>query len=341
MKHSYVEKWASDKPLLVALVAIEAVSSADELATVVTNAAEGGRYGLQEEAVDLGKWIRLYRGHRRLQRFVLDEIVASLAGLGDEGALSEIVEVLQSSVREKARMEPIELQKEVEEFARNDPEGLQEAVRLGQETARDLFAADDVLDCGGATDDGEWTALLAREETLFFMLVWVPCLLEYGEYPARLMRRARQGEPDALDKLLRLDKRAISDKKIGQEWARASTKRNGSFELMWKALHDPPKEMGAGKVKMVLAGLISACSKFIAEQLKKGSAESGIPVPAALLPLTKRLNGPAIRDLFDAYHKDVTGDRMAQDDDIPKDNEALKKALQRRQKLWDFLWECI
>jgi len=42
MKYSYVENRASDKPLMVASAVIETVSAADELVTVVANAAQGG-----------------------------------------------------------------------------------------------------------------------------------------------------------------------------------------------------------------------------------------------------------------------------------------------------------
>ena len=44
--------------------------------------------------MDVGQWVRFYRGHRRLQRFILDEIVALPAELADEGAPSAIVEGL-------------------------------------------------------------------------------------------------------------------------------------------------------------------------------------------------------------------------------------------------------
>ena len=84
-----VEMWATDKPQMIAALAIEAVSAADELAAVVANAAEGGRYGSVEGTVDLGQWIRFYRGHRRLQRFVLDNILGSPAELMAGGSLTD------------------------------------------------------------------------------------------------------------------------------------------------------------------------------------------------------------------------------------------------------------
>ena len=56
----------------------------------------------------------------------------------------------------------------------------------------------------------------------------VPVLvIEYGEYAPRLMRRARQGNMEAVEKVLWLDKTAIDDPRIAREWQEASRQRSG------------------------------------------------------------------------------------------------------------------
>jgi hypothetical protein len=53
----------------------------------------------------------------------------------------------------------------------------------------------------GVPDSGD---PLGAAENQFFMRVWLPCWMLYGEHPPRLMRRARQGDMNALQDLLRL-----------------------------------------------------------------------------------------------------------------------------------------
>jgi len=53
-------------------------------------------------------------------------------------------------------------------------------------------------------------------EMQFFQRVWMPCLLLYGKYPQRMLRRARAGDRNALTDLLRLDKSVIFDKRIAE-----------------------------------------------------------------------------------------------------------------------------
>ncbi|MBL4702672.1 MAG: hypothetical protein JKX85_15615 [Phycisphaeraceae bacterium] len=54
----------------------------------------------------------------------------------------------------------------------------------------------------------------------YFLLVWIPCLFEYGVFASSLYASCRRGNVDALDKLLRLDPSVMFDCQVAKHITR-------------------------------------------------------------------------------------------------------------------------
>ena len=152
-------------------------------------------------------------------------------------------------------------------------------------------------------------------EASFYYLVIIPCWILYQDYPTRLYRKARQGDYDSLEKLIRLDSLMIHDPSIGKQVHLLKMKRKRlKFEGLFEAVHKRPKSnITRKKMKYAYAGLISAIS-------------SSVKAP---------LSEPQIRALFDAIAQDSLKKDI--DTDLPNGQETFSKAIQRHRKPWQKL----
>ena len=144
----------------------------------------------------------------------------------------------------------------------------------------------------------------------FFQRVWMPCLLLYGEYPQRLLRKARTGNLDALSDLLRLDKSVIFDKRIAEITHRSWVENHARFDEIKKAFSGNIPKPTRPKVKVQIEAMILKVYGL----------------------LDKNLSSTEIRKLFDIVKSAYSGGREIVDTDLPDDSEALRKAVQRRKK---------
>ena len=154
-------------------------------------------------------------------------------------------------------------------------------------------------------------------EMIFFFRVFVPCQLLYGDLPSRLLRSARLGNIDALEKLIRIDKSIIHEPKISAFLHKEGSKINKSkYNHLVDCLKKGPKSKITLKtVKMNFAGFISVISTAFGDKF--------------------RLKEPDIRALFDAVAKDYGKGDI--DIDLPDSPETFGKAIQRERKFWSFI----
>jgi hypothetical protein len=149
-------------------------------------------------------------------------------------------------------------------------------------------------------------------EGSFFVLVTVPCWLLYQIHPSRLYRKARQGNFDALQKLLNLDPLMIHDPMIGKQIQRLRFKNKSRqyerlFEILLKesTIHVTPQQM-----KYALGGFLSAFAQI----------------------LHVRLTAPDIHRLFDAVALDFDG--LHRDSSLPDNNGTFARAIHRYRTDW-------
>jgi hypothetical protein len=150
---------------------------------------------------------------------------------------------------------------------------------------------------------------------LFFYRVCIPCWLLYRQFPPTLLRSARTGNIDSIEKLLRLDSSTIHDPKIAEIYHQEQSKKNKSvYDLMAQSLDKSPRaKITLQKIKMNFAGLLSAYSSAFGQ----------------------RLTEPEIRALFDAISRDSGKGDI--DTDLPDGSEVFSKAIQRERKFWSII----
>jgi hypothetical protein len=158
---------------------------------------------------------------------------------------------------------------------------------------------------GDATPSG-WNAMLNTPEAHFLVRLCLPCLILYREAPGRMLRRARNGDDDAFDALLRLDKSVITDPVLWRRWhAALNDPKPGRRKRFRDAMAGRPlKRFNEKTVRIAFAGLLSQ----IAE--RENCA----------------MTAPEIRDWFASF----TGEGWLSDEVMPG-GEALTKAIQRNR----------
>jgi hypothetical protein len=105
--------------------------------------------------------------------------------------------------------------------------------------------------------------MLMGPEGQFMVRVWLPCVILYRQPPARLLRRARAGDDDAFEALLRLDKSVISDPVLWWRWhAALEDPKPGQRKRFREAIAGRPrKRFNAKTIRIAFAGLLSQLSK--------------------------------------------------------------------------------
>ena len=148
-------------------------------------------------------------------------------------------------------------------------------------------------------------------EQLFFLKVFAPCQFLYKTHPIKLLRKAKNGDIDALEKLMRVDNSIIFEKNISKIYHNSKTKRIITERLDSAFGSTPKGKIDKQKIKMVFTGLISYFSDVLGH----------------------RLNEPEIRELFDRVAKMKKNGDI--DTDIPDSPETFTKAIQRERKFWE------
>lgn len=148
---------------------------------------------------------------------------------------------------------------------------------------------------------------------LFIMKIVLPAWLLYGKNYVAVYRQATQGNLQALEELLRLDKIQIQNPRINKWiYLHACNRNNLKLKTILDAIAGPPrKKISLQRVKYLLAGLISVSSELFGQ----------------------RLTAPEIQSLFDAVAVDYGVDPL-RDPDLPESPEAFSKAIQRERDFW-------
>jgi hypothetical protein len=182
-----------------------------------------------------------------------------------------------------------------------------------------------------AGDDSEFAdvdmLLHEHSEMFFFLTVFVPCLIEYQTFPKELLRQARAGVVDAIEKILRLDASVIHDPAIWQ-WVYGGIggTRRDRERMATSWMRDGIRgKFTLARIKESCAGLISVLSEGLNFCWQENQ-----------LKLRGRLSAQAVRGVFDAVWKDRHGKQHYSGGDpmLPSDLGALKKSIQRNRQPW-------
>jgi len=146
-------------------------------------------------------------------------------------------------------------------------------------------------------------------EPVFLLKIYAFCWLEYGEHFTTIYRKARQGDFEAIEKLLRIDPLILHDKFIREHY---TTAPEAISHLLQTAYNNPRKSiLKVSQIKSSLCGFISAFFEHVGQQ--------------AVTPMQ-------IRELFDSLARDL--ERKSIDEDLPDEYDAFRKAVKRYHKFW-------
>ncbi|MCA9292798.1 MAG: hypothetical protein KDA20_03195 [Phycisphaerales bacterium] len=277
---SLQQLYGSGKPWFFVHAAAQIAASADGIGEVLRLLLDDKRPWLPESQLpSVKEWLSLYRQHRRVQATAFE----AYAG-----------QPLEATMREPSQEE--------QEFL------LRMFIGVSFESKGETFQrAIDGVEDGLAGDDESFDRFTTSSEGLFFFRVWLPCWLVYHKLPGQLLREARLGDDDALDKLLRLDKSVLGDPGIAQRW-HAITLRGSALERrrLVAALKGKPKGSFDGAwVRSGLAGMISQMAKTF-------GCTATAPEIAAIFDAVEQRNGNLV------------------DSKLPV-GESLAKAIQRNR----------
>lgn len=301
-------KWAKDKNLfLVPMYFLIASFSTEALEMIKLN-QKGKMIEGKISLPSVKTWIKLYKNPKRVGRVLLNILIGHNNGSEEKGKFIK-------NINESAL------------FMQKHPEKFKTALEQMSVEERKILYKEFIKECESFNENliNDYLSKPSKKEVfreyfkkpefLFFCRVQAPCFILYGTYPYMLLRQAQNGDDQALEKLIRLDKSIIFEPKISEIIHQAQAlKAQARMSMIKKAFREKPKAiMTLKKVKILLGGLISYFS----------------------IQFNQKLSAAEIRDLFDAISLDTN-------DDIDQDlgnmvGETFEKAIQRSRNFWNII----
>jgi hypothetical protein len=287
-----IKEWAANKPKHIALFAQHSVILIETAFTLLYAIKKNGPFiQLLDEIPPYTKWLKYYRNHNLLKYYFNNTF------LNTDKFFSLFFNYLDT------------FPKKPTSNAKNtfNNKSLEEAYQAGLDVIE--------LELKGNKPEysPERVKSLFQPEFIFLFKVFVPCVFLFREHPTTLYRRARLGDLDALDNLLRIDKAILCDPQISRHIYLASLEKNRTnFDRLAKAVEGSLSgKLDSRKTKFTLAGFLSVFSE----------------------KLGHKLSAPDIRALFDAVAADM-GTGEPNDTDLPDSPEAFALAINRERRFW-------
>lgn len=304
-----VEKWAKDKNPLLAFFATQFVANTRDVHLEFSQIRERRSSNNQFTMPPLPPWFAMYRSHRKLITFLKTIILKSSM------YSKETYECGEAVINE---LTAIGSGKVIKSEHPSTPEGVEKAKNFLQTLLSETFHAlktdfDNTPLAPDVKKDLHETMSEMDLECSFFVLVWAPCSLLYQTHPTRLYRKARQGDIDAIDKLLQIDPLILNEPAIARHIhsLRLNNKQNAYESLLKAPIKPLDAKIKPKRMKPNVAGLVLGFARML-----------NIP-----------LNEQDIRELFHAVAKDKERDEDAIDTDLSYD-QGFFKTTKRNSTSW-------
>ena len=239
-----IEKWIQNKPLFTSTMAIEiALGSSDYF--VALQKIKKGTFDLKFSQIPpIEKWISFYKNHRTHTEGIFADFY-NLGGTAELGVdfqytLIELQKLQNEQIGGSSAPEENKTLRSL-----NDIFEYVIDQTIGREQYLEMFfqeIASGIDNIENTEEDNKIQEIIQHPEMIFFLKVIAPCWLFYRTHPTLLLRKARLGDEDAIDKLLRIDKSVIADPILSKHFAESSFKKNKyDFNTYLKALKNQPK----------------------------------------------------------------------------------------------------
>ena len=312
MQLKNVREWLEDKPwhlgLLSVFLVLERESIYSASASIYNGSVPPGF-----TASEFERWKKLYSSPKQMMRGSLGFMEFSgLEGFQYNKFIASLFAAVNAYIarRDTTGFERIQL-------PNVPPEELQAALRTHLFEKLEAVAFEHARRVGDGADANSPTPADVPVEVGFFFRVWTMCWLVHFEPLVPLFRRARNGDVDALEKLVLLDRNVLQVPRIAKVWARLNEDNESpDFERIHRAMAKQPRlvKYDAYDAKADIAGLIA----------KMGDA-LGHPLTAS-----------QIGELFDALARDLAppGQNVHRDPDISRKSPQWRMAVKRKKAKW-------
>lgn len=289
------KKWAEGKPEDLALLARIIAFSAEGLCQMVQDFYDGGPYSQFLTFPPLDEWHDYYEEPDEIAEFMARFV--SLSPSEYAFSLQQEMNNLTRRINNGENVtEPTGSLNEREENCRSFNESITDV---------------SFEDCPTLSPE-EFVAFYSDPMMNFYVNVSMICDAFYGEGVGELLKKARLGNYDALEKILRLDESMISEPSIAAQVyeLKVEGKKTKYLKLLECLGKRPKLKLTLQKIKYVKAGHISAYSELMG----------------------RKLTEPEIRALFDAVSSDRGNGPI--DTTLPESSETFSKVIQRERVVW-------
>jgi hypothetical protein len=310
VKMKHFRKWAEGKNPSLAAIALTITGFSKVSFEVFESVRKGKRMEGDIPLPSLKTWLKLYNNPKRIGKALLN----ALGNINDETAKE--ADFLKLLNEEAGKMQK-NGEKYKAELGKIPPDERQKIFEDGKRKLEEYLelVINDFVSEPTKKEGTEFIKNLPKPEFIFFMRVLVPCFSLYGIYPVDLLRQAQNGDDDALEKIIRLDKSIIFEPKISEIIHQAQAlKKQERISMIKKAFISKPKvTMNMKTIKCHLGGLISYLS----------------------MAINQKITAADIRLLYDAIALDMN-------DDFDRDlgdmvGEPFEKAIQRSRNFWHII----
>ena len=310
VKMKHFRKWAEGKNPSLAAIALTITGFSKVSFEVFESVRKGKRMEGDIPLPSLKTWLKLYNNPKRIGKALLN----ALGNINDETAKEADFLKLLNEEAGKMQKNGEKYKAELEKIPPDERQKMFEDSKRKLEEYKELVINDFVSE-PTKKEGTEFIKNLPKPEFIFFMRVLVPCFSLYGIYPVDLLRQAQNGDDDALEKIIRLDKSIIFEPKISEIIHQAQAmKKQERMAMIKKAFISSPKvTMNMKTIKCHLGGLISYLS----------------------MAINQKITAADIRLLYDAIALDMN-------DDFDRDlgdmvGEPFEKAIQRSRNFWHII----
>lgn len=309
MKLRNTRKWAEGKPVLLAAMSAELAFMAEQAYGLMMALRHSSEFRSAFRIENPQAWLTLYRRHRFIEMTFIREHLGMCESFTPPGLMRDALGTYAETGKVPVCSVPQEcVIEQLEAVERTLSDGIWRNIE------------DDLRRRRTESDEQrleEWRNLSSQEST-FWLRVMLPCWLEYGMSAAQLLREARHGDIQAIDRILRLDECALQDPRIMLHFSEA--KRNpakGRFKRMHAAIGNlPERKLTPKNAKECVGAFISRFSEN----------------------LGARVSGPDIRRLYDAIAQDVHGTQIDLDF-ADEDPESFSRMIRRHRPFWEPLFK--
>ena len=313
-----LRKWSENRPYHITTLAEFIASSAPFIFDFIKFNNESSHSNVFSNSIPAKDWLDLYKNHRQVIRIVHSDF-KSFGGIAELGA--NAFEFLFPGKLQNISTKQIHTIKEfITYFSSLDQDEQKKLLSDSNEEWETIYAFHHQeldFDYNDKIDEEtrkRYRRIFNKPEWIFFLKIFARSYLFYGRHPSFILRKARLGNKEALERILSLDGSILGDKKIFEYYHQSVHGKSViSKDEIIKAIQSDPKGIRTLQtLKYRIAGFISIVSEFFGQ----------------------RLNSMEIEELFTALANDLNIDDLVLNENPEVNDKSISERIRRERKFW-------